>query len=541
MNGYGHSLDKMGNPRSSRQSNASISDPINQLFRECIERLHSFKLCAALEGDVEALTIKFDNQRVRLLLLGKALGIYGSSSGNQGWSLRTGFSSRKSSDSIQTVIQTMISLFSDKNSLEGLFGLVESSSFGYPTRTPLSATLEKLHQNMRGQDLGIPLPDKTWWVIADAIKYLGLVRELKELIDGLESLTGSAEVIGKQRAFAACEMATLPASSLQAIQDSGTDDLDLLSMFARAQMKPQDIETHVATSANLDSEPRTTKQSDSAWIARQSTSEFFDWETASEAESSTAILTPTTSYMTLSPEERFEIILERSKETHEKVISRPASHCNVAQKRVLTEIRNPGQAMENTSLAVIDDDITNLLGAIVGPPDTPYEMGIFYVHIRIPDQYPFAPPVCRFITKTYHPNIDSQGLICLDVLKGQWSPVWTIWHLLAAFTLVLSSPNPDDPSAPAVARMYKDDRKQFDLNARSCTQEHATSEWPSKMRLEVAGNLQPIGNVKNEAWEKRRQSLLPSFSALLSEREKSRLEERKKWDEAFNRMMGLKD
>ncbi|KAF9334828.1 Ubiquitin-conjugating enzyme E2 T [Podila minutissima] len=31
--------------------------------------------------------------------------------------------------------------------------------------------------------------------------------------------------------------------------------------------------------------------------------------------------------------------------------------------------------------------------------------------------YPMEPPNCQFLTRVYHPNIDDQGRICLDVLK----------------------------------------------------------------------------------------------------------------------------
>ena len=44
---------------------------------------------------------------------------------------------------------------------------------------------------------------------------------------------------------------------------------------------------------------------------------------------------------------------------------------------------------------LVDDTFTRLKGEILGPPDTPYEGGVFVLDITIPETYPFNPPkVC---------------------------------------------------------------------------------------------------------------------------------------------------
>ena len=54
------------------------------------------------------------------------------------------------------------------------------------------------------------------------------------------------------------------------------------------------------------------------------------------------------------------------------------------------------------------DDLTHLVGEFRGPPGTPYEEGTYSVDIRIPNEYPFRPPVMKFTTKVWHPNVSSQ-------------------------------------------------------------------------------------------------------------------------------------
>jgi ubiquitin-conjugating enzyme (huntingtin interacting protein 2) len=56
----------------------------------------------------------------------------------------------------------------------------------------------------------------------------------------------------------------------------------------------------------------------------------------------------------------------------------------------------------------VGDSITTLKGSFDGPSGTPFEGGVYDINIQIPNEYPFKPPVMKFATKIWHPNISSQ-------------------------------------------------------------------------------------------------------------------------------------
>ena len=120
-----------------------------------------------------------------------------------------------------------------------------------------------------------------------------------------------------------------------------------------------------------------------------------------------------------------------------------------------------------------ENDLMHWQAIIMGPEDSPYSGGIYVLNINFPADYPFKPPKVNFTTRIYHPNINANGNICVDILKDQWSPALTIAKVLLSISALLTDANPDDPLVPEIAHIYKTDRPKYEATAREWTRKYA--------------------------------------------------------------------
>ncbi|KAF1748751.1 hypothetical protein GCK72_025218 [Caenorhabditis remanei] len=144
---------------------------------------------------------------------------------------------------------------------------------------------------------------------------------------------------------------------------------------------------------------------------------------------------------------------------------------SLAMTRVMRECREVANATDITEAGIhvilTDNNIRNIQGFIKGPADSPYADGIFEVMMAIPDQYPFAPPKVRFVSRIWHPNISSQtGVICLDILKDKWAASLTIRTVLLSIQAMMCSPEASDPQDAVVARQYITNFDMFKATAK---------------------------------------------------------------------------
>lgn len=147
----------------------------------------------------------------------------------------------------------------------------------------------------------------------------------------------------------------------------------------------------------------------------------------------------------------------------------------MASKRINKELEEISRdPPTNCSAGPVNNDLFHWQATILGPEDSPYQGGVFLLSIHFPPDYPFKPPKITFTTKIYHPNINANGAICLDILKNQWSPALTVSKVLLSISSLLDDPNPDDPLVPEIANICKSSPETYKKNAQKWTQQYAT-------------------------------------------------------------------
>ena len=147
----------------------------------------------------------------------------------------------------------------------------------------------------------------------------------------------------------------------------------------------------------------------------------------------------------------------------------------MALRRIQKELKDlEKDPPANTSGGPIsENDLFNWKATIIGPEDSPYAGGLFFLNIHFPSDYPFKPPKLQFTTKVYHPNINSNGGICIEILQDQWGPAITISKVLLCVRSLLTDPNPDTALVPEIGTQYIKDREKFNETAIEWTRQYA--------------------------------------------------------------------
>ena len=98
--------------------------------------------------------------------------------------------------------------------------------------------------------------------------------------------------------------------------------------------------------------------------------------------------------------------------------------------------------------------------------DSFWKGGKYKFTVTIDNEYPHKPPRVHCDTPVYHPNIDTEGNVCLNILRADWSAVLGVTPVILGLLFLFIDPNPNDPLNKDAAKVQRENMNQFRENIR---------------------------------------------------------------------------
>ncbi|KAM0281563.1 hypothetical protein ACHAQH_003431 [Verticillium albo-atrum] len=112
------------------------------------------------------------------------------------------------------------------------------------------------------------------------------------------------------------------------------------------------------------------------------------------------------------------------------------------------------------------DDILHFT-LTIEPDEGMYRTGLFNFTFDINQNFPHDPPKVRCKEKIYHPNIDLEGKVCLNILREDWKPVLNLNAVIVGLQFLFLEPNASDPLNKEAAEDLRSNRDGFKRNVRA--------------------------------------------------------------------------
>lgn len=148
------------------------------------------------------------------------------------------------------------------------------------------------------------------------------------------------------------------------------------------------------------------------------------------------------------------------------------------------------------SAAPKESNIMHWNAVIFGPTDTPFEDGTFHLMLTFSEDYPNKPPIVKFVSKMFHPNVYNDGSICLDILQARWSPTYDVAAILTSIQSLLDEPNPNSPANATAAQLYTENRNEY-IKRVMATVEQSWAQFPESDPEEQSKEAPPSSSSNN--------------------------------------------
>lgn len=128
---------------------------------------------------------------------------------------------------------------------------------------------------------------------------------------------------------------------------------------------------------------------------------------------------------------------------------------------------------EGIKVHLNEADVTDIQATLTGPAGTPYAGGMFRVKLALGKDFPNGPPKGFFLTKIFHPNVASNGEICVNTLKKDWKADLGIRHVLLVIKCLLIVPNAESALNEEAGKLLLEAYDDYAARAKMITEIHA--------------------------------------------------------------------
>ena len=160
---------------------------------------------------------------------------------------------------------------------------------------------------------------------------------------------------------------------------------------------------------------------------------------------------------------------------------------NIERLRVINKLKEEYMDINNNPILNIRaafylPDENNLFEwrlSIIGPSDTPYKDGLFFLTLKFPENYPSYPPKVTFDTPIYHINVASIGggsilgePASLTILRA-WSPNFKVRDIIISIYSLFYMNNIDCELSNVMTEEFKNNKSLYEEKIKYFTKKYA--------------------------------------------------------------------
>lgn len=483
---------------------------------QCFELIQSGR---TFERDLLIISTKFSNQQLRFAKWGEACG----------FSSNAGFDERLLEPRLRGNIEQ--TLYCVEEVLKNGVAIIRSYK-ELATETVVSVQSSRsrwswtvIKARLRRSSKDSHLKNAAKWAISDKKKLDEIVKHLYDLVGDLERLTRDFGVVQRQRILVQYEIESISDTSLlevieesrmssnDIVSDAASVHLSSLKSFARRTGNGTSMSGTEPTNQSYHTAPEPIDQPNMSAV-RVPADEFAMFHEANQEDISDLwkrdvnppqnrrimhdLSARTRPYSAPSPVRnlyssktgtliRAMRTLEEFDETIDLLSAKHSRYLDIKPhlypaKRINRELAD--YQRENDHIGTLErwqwyklhpiaGNTRLILCSFEGPPSSPYEGGVFHLVLGILDDYPWIPPLCRAITRIYHPNVSPTGEVCISLFQDDWGTFFTLRTLMISIASILDDPETEDPLVPEIAVLYRQNRTEYEENAKSYTKKYA--------------------------------------------------------------------